>query len=67
MTFLGNELFDGDEVVTIQKNSRATGGRLYKTRIKIDDKGTLKFDDKRSGLYVRGIANVCIKVIKENS
>ena len=42
--FLGNELFDGDEVITIQKNGRAVGGDLVKTKVKIVDG---KYDTRR--------------------
>lgn len=60
--FLGNELFDGDEVVTIEKNYRAKGGHLTRTTVSIDNKGVLSFTNRNLNLYKRGIADVCVKV-----
>lgn len=62
--FVGNELFDGDEVITIQKNGRAVGGDLVKVKIKIED-GKLKFDVSNNyGLYKSDIGSKCYKVMK---
>lgn len=65
---LGNELFNGDEVVTIRKNGRAVGGDLVKAFIIIDDKG-IRFDKDKFGtyyyeLYKNNIQEKCAKVIR---
>lgn len=65
--FLGNELFDGDEVVTIEKNFRAKGGHLVRAVVRIDNKGVLSFDNSKHNLYKRGIAGVCVKIMKEEN
>lgn len=65
--FLGQELFDGDEVVTIRKNGRAVGGSLTKAIIKIEkDKLGFYADTYKYGLYKRDIGLVCVKIIKED-
>ena len=62
--FLGNELFDGDEVITIKKNGRAVGGDLVKVKIKIQD-NRMSFDVPNSyGLYKADIGSKCYKVMK---
>lgn len=65
--FLGQELFDGDEVVTIRKNGRAVGGSLTKAIIKIEN-GKLGFYPEAYNyqLYSRDIGSVCVKVNKED-
>lgn len=65
---LGNELFNGDEVVTIRKNGRAVGGDLVKAFIIIDDKG-IRFDKDKFGtyhyeLYKNNIQEKCVKVVR---
>ena len=65
--FLGQELFDGDEVVTIRKNGKAVGGSLIKAIIKIEN-GKLGFYEGTYNyqLYSRDIGSVCVKIIKED-
>lgn len=65
---LGNELFNGDEVVTIRKNGRAVGGDLVRAYIIIDDKG-IRFDKDKFGtyhyeLYKNNIQEKCAKVVR---
>lgn len=65
---LGNELFNGDEVVTIRKNGGAVGGDLVKAFIIIDDKG-IRFDKDKFGtyhyeLYKNNIQEKCVKVVR---
>jgi hypothetical protein len=62
--FLGNELFDGDEVITIKKNGRADGGDLVKTKVKIDENGKLSFAEYNYGFYSSNIGSKCYKVVK---
>lgn len=65
--FLGQELFDGDEVVTIRKNGRAVGGSLAKAIIKIEkDKLGFYGETFKYGFYKRDIGSVCVKIIKED-
>ena len=53
--FLGQELFDGDEVVTIRKNGRAVGGSLTKATIKIEN-------GKLSNFSVDILIKICEKL-----
>ena len=62
--FLGQELFNGDEVVTIRKNGRAVGGSFKRTFITIKD-GILTFTKPEYGFYKRGINEVMVKVSKD--
>ena len=59
---VGNELFDGDEVVTIRKNDRAVGGDLVRVFIILDDKG-IRFKEQWYGLYKQNINEKCVKVV----
>lgn len=65
--FLGNELFDGDEVITIKKKGRAAGGDLVKVRVKIVD-DELKFHYARTtwNLYKTNLGRKCYKVQNAN-
>lgn len=58
---LGNELKDGDKVVTISKNFRAQGGILVVMTIKIE-KDKLGFVEPTGMCYSRNIGQVCVKV-----
>lgn len=65
---LGNELFNGDEVVIIRKNGGAVGGDLVRAYIIVDDKG-IRFDKDKFGtyyyeLYKNNIQEKCVKVIR---
>lgn len=65
---LGNELFNGDEVITIRKNGRAVGGDLVRAYIIIDDKG-IRFDKDKTmenywELYKNNIQEKCVKVVR---
>lgn len=64
--FLGNELFDGDEVITIKKNGRAVGGDLVKVKIKIQDNkmSFLRDGNWSRGLYENNLGSKCYKVMK---
>ena len=61
--FLGNELFDGDEVITIKDNGQEVGVDLVKVKIKIED-GKLKYDvPNKYEFCMHNIGSKCYKVI----
>lgn len=58
---LGNELKEGDKVITISKNGRSGGGSLVVKTIKIEN-GKLGFVEPSDSCYSRSLETKVVKV-----
>ena len=59
--YLGNNVYSGDSIVTIQKNGRAVGGSLVTVTVK-GRAGNIEVEPYCSGLYTRDLLEKSVKI-----